>query len=220
MGIAFAALAWIAIGCGSSRDVAAGAAPAPPPMTPLFASLPMGARWPGPVEPGIRPKLVEVPERLEGRDIQASVLLACGRSVAGVAGEVDVQGSADAVALGARIEARFAREGFTRGAKVGGPIAEALEIAERISAHMKEHGAVPGPEAIPRAWAERKLERALFADTDAIYLATFARGDMGRTLQVMCLKQRCEVSVTEERASCDEPGGIVMADISGDATAP
>jgi hypothetical protein len=169
------------------------------------------------MDPGGRPKRVEVQERLEGREARASALMACGRAVVGVAGETEVEGSAEAVALGARVEARFAREGFTRGATVGASITELLGIT---SLRRRSGGTFPFPAGVPRAWADRKLERALFADADATYLATFAREDRLRTLQVTCVKQRCEVSVTEERTSCDEPGGTVMVDLSGDAVAP
>ncbi len=214
-------LACAAIACGG-RPSGADDSSAPAALAddgPLFEAIPMGAPWPEAIPSGARPKVKEVPARLEGFDLRASVLLACGGSVAGVAGDIDVPGVDDAVTLGGRLRARFTRAGFTEEATIGGPVDELLEVTQRFAGRMKQDGVLPGPDDIPKAWSESKLDRALFA-RDAVHLAFFARHDRTRTLQVMCLRSRCKVSVTEELVKCNSPGGIVMADVSEGDSAP
>ena len=218
--------------CGSDLPPVSPSTPTSEPVTPVFGEVRCGMPWPEPVTRGAPLYVAQRPATLGGAPIEATLLLACGGKVAGIAGErVFVRTASDrsivddtppeivddpveaAIALAAGVRDASLRQGFAQAGVLGGGLAEAL--ADRATAPTP--GRPPPLQEVRAALREQPLETTLRAHTEAIHFTQLVHEALARTIDVRCRARRCTVSVTEELVACDAPGGMAPAQLRPEA---
>lgn len=152
--------------------------PEPPPVAKppaLFDGLPVGSPWPKPMGETEPPPPAEIPSTLEGTPVTLRPRAACKSTVAIAAADVS----------------------FPVGSEDG--ITAAVAYGKRLEARFLREGFTDSAAGVS------VLEDGLFrGKAEGTYQSSFGWNERVRTLRVHCVKDKCDVTVTEAVNACPD----------------